>query len=69
MTGMGRFAPLRQNTYRVRYMEGMALKAEHLRLCGVLAGRVHLARVARPEEGFDVAGLADRILDDLAANP
>lgn len=69
ITGMDRFRPLRDNTYRVRYMEGMALKAEHLRLCGVLAGRIRLTRVTRPERGFDLDGLVDHILDDIAANP
>ena len=66
---MDRFRPLRNNTYRVRFLEGMALKAEHLRLCGKLAGRVHLTRVTRPEHGFDLDGLMDRILADAAANP
>ena len=69
ITGMDRFRPLRNNTYRVRFLEGMALKAEHLRLCGQLAGRVHLTRVTRPEHGFDLDDLMDRILADAAANP
>jgi hypothetical protein len=69
LTGLERFRPLRENTFRVRYMEGMALDADHLRLCGALAGRVHLARLLRPQHGFDVEDLVDRILDDIAANP
>ena len=69
ITGMDRFRPLRNNTYRVRFLEGMALKAEHLRLCGQLAGRVHVTRVTRPEHGFDLDDLMDRILADAAANP
>jgi hypothetical protein len=69
ITGMDRFLPLRHNTYRVRFMEGMALKATHLKLCGTLAGRIHLARITRPEDGFDIDGLVDRILADVAANP
>jgi len=67
--GMDRFQPLRNNTYRVRFLEGMALKAEHLRLCGRLAGRVHLTRVTRPEHGFDLDALVGRILDDVAEHP
>jgi hypothetical protein len=69
VAGMARFRPLRNNTYRVRYMEGMALKAQHLRLCGALATQVRLARVTRPERGFDLDGLVDLILADIAANP
>ncbi len=68
VTGMDRFRPLRDNTFRARFMEGMELEAEHLRLCGRLAGRVHLARVTRPDHGFDIEDLVDRILDDAAAN-
>jgi hypothetical protein len=67
--GMDRFRPLRNNTYRVRFLEGMALNAEHLRLCGRLAGRAHVTRVTRPEHGFDLDDLMDRILADAAANP
>ena len=68
VTGMDRFRPLRDNTFRARFMEGMDLEAEHLRLCGRLAGRVHVARVTRPEGGFDVEDLVAAILDDAAAN-
>ena len=68
VAGMERFRPLRDNTFRARFMEGMELEAEHLRLCGRLAGRVHLARVTRPDGGFDVEDLVDRILGDAAAN-
>lgn len=67
--GLGRFGPLRSNTYRVRFLEGMALKAEHLKLCGRLAGEIHLARVQRPEGRFTLDGLIDRLLADIAENP
>lgn len=67
--GMARFNPLRNNTYRVRYLEGMALKSEHLKLCGQLAGRIRLARVTRPEQGFEVDALVDRLLADAAEHP
>lgn len=67
--GLERFQPLRANTYRVRFLEGMALKAEHLRLCGQLAGRIRLVRVTRPDKGFGLDALIDRLLDDAAAHP
>ncbi|WP_295393067.1 hypothetical protein [uncultured Thiodictyon sp.] len=67
--GLERFTPLRNNTYRVRFLEGMALKREHLQLCGKLAGRIHLTRITRPERGFELDALVDRILADLAAHP
>jgi hypothetical protein len=67
--GLERFNPLRANTYRVRFMVGMALRADHLQLCGQLAGRIHLNRVTRPDHGFQLDSLIDQILADIAANP
>lgn len=67
--GMKRFLPLRNNTYRMRYMEGMALKAEHLKLCGQLAGRIRLANIDRPKAGFTLDQMIDTILADIEENP
>ncbi len=63
--GMHRLAPLRENTYRRRFMEGMSLQPEHLKRCGELASRVRLARLVRPRSGFDIDGLVDTILADI----
>lgn len=67
--GMQRFLPLRNNTYRMRFLQGMALKSEHLQLCGQLAGRIRLARVTRPKAGFGLDALIDQLLADMAAHP
>ncbi len=69
ISGMQRFLPLHNNTYRVRFLQGMALKPEHLKLCGQLASQVRLARVTRPDSGFELNGLIDHLLADMAANP
>ena len=66
--GMERFNPLRNNTYRVRFMEGQLLRAQHLKRCGQLAGRIHLSRVSRPDDGFELEALIDGILADIEAN-
>jgi hypothetical protein len=60
---------LHNNTYRVRFLQGMALKGEHLQLCGRLAGKIRLARITRPQKGFELEALMDRILADIADNP
>jgi len=65
--GMARFRPLRNNTYRVRYLEGMKLGPAHLQRCGDLAGRVHLARVIRPGRGGGPEALVDHLLADMRA--
>ena len=67
--GMQRFLPLRANTYRVKYLEGLALKVEHLKLCGQLASNIRLARVTRPQQGFKLDALIDHLLANMAANP
>lgn len=67
--GLQRFEPLHHNTYRIRFHQGMALKSEHLKLCGRLAGRIRLARVTRPKQGFELDALIDHLLTDMAENP
>nr|WP_319565114.1 hypothetical protein [uncultured Rhodoferax sp.] len=69
ISGMQRFQPLRTNTYRVRFLEGMALRSEHLKLCGKLAGKIRLARITRPDHGFELDALIDRILTDVREHP
>lgn len=69
IVGMQRFQPLHNNTYRVRFLNGMALKPEHLKLCGKLAGKVRLARITRPRTGFHLDAMIDAILADIAENP
>ncbi len=67
--GLHRFQPLRNNTYRVRFLDGMELKPEHMKLCGQLAGKIHLARVTRFNKGFMLERLIDCLLADIAENP
>ncbi len=67
--GMHRFLPLRNNTYRLRYLDGMALKRDHLQLCGKLAGNIRLARVTRPRRDFQLDELIDQLIADMAENP
>lgn len=64
--GMERFRLLHQNTYRVRFLRALELKAEHLRLCGRLSARIDMAKLLRPEHGDSVEQLVDRILADIA---
>jgi hypothetical protein len=47
----------------------MAMRHEHLQLCGTLAGKIRLARLTRPREGFELDALMDRLLADMAENP
>ncbi len=67
--GMQRFLPLYNNTYRVHFMNAMALKSEHMQLCGQLANKIRLANITRPKASFDLDALIDHLLADMAANP
>ncbi len=67
--GMNRFTPLANQSYRIRFMTELALKTQHLALCGTLAGRIHLARVVRPDDAFDLEPLIDALLADIAEHP
>ncbi|VCU70043.1 HPr kinase/phosphorylase [Pigmentiphaga humi] len=69
LRGVGRFTVLREHTYRLRYVEGMKQGPGHLRACSELAGRIRLARVRRPTEGFRLDALIDALLADMAAHP
>lgn len=64
--GLERLAPLHHNTYRVRFLDGMALRADHLQLCARLANQITLSEVTRPKAGFALDALMDRLLDDMA---
>lgn len=66
--GMARFPLLRNNTYRARFLDGVDMKAVHLRLCAELSSRIRLVRVMRPRGGFELDELAERILADVAVH-
>jgi len=69
VVGLEKFKPLYENTYRVRFLDGMGLEQTHLQRCGQLAGHVRLARIDRPKVGFKVDEFVDRILQDIRENP
>ena len=63
--GMARFEPLHENTYRVHFLEYMALKPRHLQQVAALAGNIRMARIQRPKQGFRITELVQFILDDI----
>lgn len=67
--GMARFQPLYDNTYRVHFLEHMALKPQHLQQVSRLASQIHMAKIQRPISGFRMDELVQFILDDIQRNP
>lgn len=64
ITGHSKFSALRNNTYRLRYVQGLGLGAVHFRQLTELAKTVTVKRVQRPSSGFHL----DRLLDVLVAD-
>lgn len=69
IVGLEKFKPLYDNTYRVRFLNGMGLEQTHLQHCGRLAGNLHLARIDRPKIEFIINELIDQLLLDCRENP
>lgn len=69
IAGLARFAPLRQHTYHVKFLRGISVSAEHLTLCGQVAGRIRLVKVTRPRDRFCLDELIDALLADMAQHP
>lgn len=65
VSGFAKFLLLRENTYRHRFMAGMALQPPHLQQCSGLAGQVAMARVQRPKAGFKINDLVDALVADM----
>ena len=63
--GADKFVPLRNQTYRSGHIEGLGLKAQHLKLCSQLANSVPVARITRPKKGCDLDTLVSLIESDL----
>jgi hypothetical protein len=65
ITGFEKFNPLKNNTYRIGYLKGLGLNATHLKRCSGLANRISLTRITRPNDGFQLDELVERIESDL----
>lgn len=70
LKGMEKYLPLKNQTYRSRYLDGLGLTGHHLRLCGQLVGQVDITRISRIHAKLNTQSLTaqvESILADLAA--
>lgn len=65
LEGIAKFNHLKAHTYRRHFMEGLGLKTQHMKLCGEIANRAHMAKIIRPDRRFNARELADFVLQDL----
>jgi len=64
LVGTARFAAIRQNTYRERFLDGLGVRPAHFRMAAAVAGTERFARVSRPRHPFMVEEIADKIEKD-----
>jgi hypothetical protein len=70
LKGMEKYLPLKNQTYRSRYLDGLGLTAHHLQLCGRLTGQVDVTQLCRARVKFNkesVTTLLDTILAELSS--
>jgi hypothetical protein len=65
VTGVGKLAPLQNQTYRKLYVKGMGLSKSHAENCVRLAREVRVVHITRPESGFELDRLIDLTIEDL----
>lgn len=61
ITGQDKFIALNNNTYRLRFLEGLGDKSAHYRTCASIARHARVVSVRRPREPFMLRELADMI--------
>lgn len=61
------FLPLRRNSYRGQFLEGLAVAGEHFLTIATIANQVPLVRLKRNKDsGIDLTALVEAIEEDLA---
>ncbi len=66
--GVDKFILMKNQTYRVGHLEGLGLRAQHLKLCAQLADRTVMTRIVRPRKGFALDKLVNLIEEDMQKN-
>lgn len=65
ITGFNKFNPIKNNTYRPGYVKALDLQTIQLNLTSQLAKNIHLIRITRPKQTFQLEKYIDFILEDL----
>ena len=60
-----RFAVLRNNTYRVQFLDGLELRPHHFKIVSAAASQIPVTRVVRPSAPNRLNELADMIEQDF----
>ncbi|MFO7658950.1 MAG: hypothetical protein R6W78_17965 [Bacteroidales bacterium] len=68
LRGIEKFNALKNNTYFFRGMNKTGILEKHFQLCNMLAPKVKIIRIVRPNSGFMVEKLIEKIIENLAEN-
>jgi hypothetical protein len=61
LKGGEKVEPIINNTYRLRFLEGLGGKKDHFKQCAAVAAHTHVYKVVRPDRGFLLNELMDMI--------
>jgi hypothetical protein len=65
VTGMQKVQPLRMNTFRKNYLNGLNKKNSHFKRCAQIASLIGVVHINRPNDGYKLDELVGLIEDDL----
>jgi hypothetical protein len=61
LSGTEKIDPLIENTYRMRFLQGLGGKKEHFKQCAAVAAKADVCQVVRPDKGFLLTELMDTV--------
>jgi hypothetical protein len=61
LKGMEKINPIINNTYRLRFLNGLGGKKDHFRQCTAVAGKAAVYKTIRPQKGFLLDDLMDMV--------
>ncbi len=67
VVGLDKIKALQQNSYRYFYLRGLEKEAMHINQCIHVSQQVDLVSISRPEDGFELDALVDKIELDLSS--
>ena len=63
--GLAKIAFVKDNTYRLRYLKGMARREAYMRIVSAVAQHIRAVRVARPDGAFMLDELVNQVENDF----
>ncbi len=68
LSGMDKFEPLKENTYRYEFVNGLQISGQHFQSITKLANSVKMFYVLRPSSPLMIEELADVVIDKILSN-